>query len=84
MLDSPFSLANTAKAIHATLDDAFAAIPDGKRHVVLFDATHTQEEGFGARVVYAERTTSGWGIVGQLAYDKPHGIAGKVATAKSW
>lgn len=83
-MTGPFDIASTAKAIHASIDDAFAAIPEGRTHVLFFDATLAEDDSSGARVVYAQKTASGWGIVLQGAYDQPHGISGHIATAKSW
>lgn len=34
-----FDLASTAKALHDTLDDAFATVPAGRTNVVMIDAS---------------------------------------------
>ena len=79
-----FSPAATSKAIHASVGEALAAIPEGRTHVLLFDGTYAENDGAGARVLYAHKTADGWGVVFDAAYDQPHGLTGRVATAKSW
>ena len=79
-----FTPANTAKAIHATLGDAFAAIPEGKSHAVIFDGTYSEADGPEGRALYVQRAPDGWNIVLGGGYSVPEGVSGKVAIAKSW
>jgi hypothetical protein len=79
-----FSPAATFKAVHATLNDAFAAIPVGRNHAVLVDATASQADGVAARVLYVQRAPKGWNIVLQVGYDAEHGLSSGVGTFKSW
>lgn len=79
-----FSPANLAKAVHATLDEATAAIPEGKHNAVLFDGTYSKADGAEFRALFVHRTDGGWTVMAEGDYTGPGGIAGKVATAKSW
>jgi hypothetical protein len=83
-VSNPFSAEQTAKAIHASLDDALAAVPEGKSNVVLVDGTYSRETGAAARALWLRKTDSGWNVLLEGRVDSTHGIAGKVATAKSW
>lgn len=79
-----FSPGSLAKSVHDTLDQAQAAIPVGHHHAVLFDGTVSRADGPAIRGMYIQRTDGGWQIALEGAYDGPHGVAGKVAVAKSW
>jgi hypothetical protein len=78
MPDSPFSLASTAKSVHATLDEALLAIPDGKRSAVLIDATNER-----VQMLLAIRAGAHWQIAGGAVYDGDH-VTGHVTVAGSW
>lgn len=73
-----------ASAVHATLDAAFAAIPDGDTHAVLLDGTYSKADGPGGRVVFALRQPNGWQMADYLGYDKPHGVTAGVDLVRSW
>jgi hypothetical protein len=79
-----FSPAATMKAVHATLDEAVAAIPPGKHNAVLIDGTYSDTDGATVRGLWVRRTDSGWITVLEGKVDRVHGLAGQVATAKSW
>jgi hypothetical protein len=79
-----FSPQNTFKAVHATLNEAFAAIPEGRNHAVIVDASASQADGAAASVMFVQRAPDGWNIVLRGAYDKDHGLSSGFATMKSW
>lgn len=79
-----FDLVSTAKALHATLDEAFATVPDGRTNVVVIDGSFSQTDGGKASILWARKVGDGWNIVTEGSIDKPHGLAGRVATVKSW
>ncbi len=78
----PFSPESLAKSLHATLEDAFKAIPPEHSHAFLFDAVTAP--GFGVQAIYVQRAPKGWNIELAGAVDKKHGVSGRVALAKSW
>lgn len=73
-----FSPENLAKSVHQTLDEATAAIPDGKRVAVLVDATQDQ-----VHVMLAMRAGDHWRLSGTAGWDGAH-VAGRIAVAGSW
>jgi hypothetical protein len=73
-----FTAANLAKSIHASLDDATAAIPAGKKSAVLIDATNER-----VRMLLALKAGDNWTIAGEMAYDGDR-VLGKVSVAGSW
>ncbi len=79
-----FSPNNTVKAIHATLTDAFTAIPEGRSHAVIFDGTYSEADGPEGRVLFVQRAPDGWNVVLEGGYSVPEGVVGRVAVAKSW
>lgn len=81
---NPFSPAATAKAIHATLDEALTAIPEGKSHAVIFDGTYDKAAGGTVHALFVQRAPDGWNIVLAGKYDGPGGVSGHVAVAKAW
>ncbi len=83
-MTGPFDPTSIAKAVHATLDEAFATIPTGKSRVLMIDGTWDQSEGGKARVLIAQRMDDGWNIALETSIDKPHGLGARVATMKSW
>jgi hypothetical protein len=68
------------RSVHNTLDEAYAAIPDGKSHVVLIDATTEA----GVRALYAQRIAGGWEVVLEGAWQGGGHVDGKVAALKAW
>ena len=79
-----FDIASTAKAVHDTRDQAFATVPDGRKNVLILDASYSQQQGGAARILWAHRVGDDWTVVTESAFDKPHGLSGRVATIKSW
>lgn len=72
------------KGLHATLDAAYAAIPDGKAHAIIFDGTASTEDGPAIRALYVQRAPDGWNVVLEGGYSGPGGVSGQVAVAKAW
>lgn len=79
-----FSPDAIAKSVHATLDAAYAAIPDGKAHAIIFDGTASTEDGPAIRALYVQRAPDGWNVVLEGGYSGPGGVSGQVAVAKAW
>jgi hypothetical protein len=79
-----FSPSATAKAVHATLDEALTAIPEGKSHAVIFDGTYDTASGGAVRALFVQRAPDGWNIVLAGDYSGPGGVSGQVAVAKAW
>ncbi len=73
-----------AKSIHATLDQAIAAIPDGHTHAFFVDGTYSAPDGPEGRVVFVQKAPDGWNIEADIGYDKPHGIGAGVRLMDSW
>ncbi len=83
-MTGPFDPTALAKAVHATLDEAFATIPEGRSHVLMVDGTWQDRDGASVRMLYAQRIGDGWNIVLQSSIDQPHGLGARCATLKSW
>jgi hypothetical protein len=83
-MSGPFDVTSTAKAVHATLDEAFATIPADRSHVLMVDGTWQNRDGAAVRLLYAQRVGHGWNVVLQSSLDNEHGVSGQVATIKSW
>lgn len=81
---SPFSPTALNKAVHDTLDQALAALPAGKNNAVLIDATYSTTDGPRAKALFVHRVKDNWTVALEGAYDGPHGVQGKVATAITW
>jgi hypothetical protein len=79
---SHFDSANTAKAIHATLDDAQAAIPADHKRALLIGADY--HDGLGVRAVYVQRAADGWNVLLEGAYSGDDGPSAGFAVARSW
>ncbi len=82
--ESPFSASSVQKAVHATLEDAYAAIPAGRSHAVLFDGTYARENGGTVRAMYVQRVGDGWDVVLEGDVSTHQGAAGQVVVSKSW
>lgn len=82
--ESPFSQQSIAKAVHASLDAAFAAIPAGRSHAVIFDGTAASSGGAQMRALYVQRSERGWNVAIEGDVDAVHGVAGSVVVGKSW
>ncbi len=83
-LDSPFSPDAIARSVHATLDGAIAAIPDGHTHAILIDGSYQQADGPAGRVMFVQKAPDGWDVAFSAGYDRPHGIGAQVALMDSW
>lgn len=81
---SPFSPTALNKAVHDTLDQALAALPAGKNNAVLIDGTYSRTDGPQMQALFVHRVKDTWTVALAGAYDGPHGVQGKVATAISW
>lgn len=77
-----FSLENTQRFVTASLDDATALVPDGKKSALIIDATKTAEGG-KVRLVYAYRKQGGWHFNLATSYDGHH-VEGKASLIKTW
>lgn len=74
-----FSPEALAKSVHATLDDAFQAIPDGKRAALLMTAdTHS------ASALVAARINDHWQLAAGGTWEKDAKPIGKVALVGYW
>lgn len=73
-----FSPSKLRKAVHASLDDATAALPPGKRGAVLIDATQDR-----VRALLVFKAGDAWTVAAEAQYDG-EAVAGKVAVAGSW
>jgi hypothetical protein len=79
MPDSPFSYANTAQSVHASLDEAFKAIPDGKRGALLMTAnTH------GGSAMLAARINGTWQIAAGGTWSQSEKPQGQIAVLGTW
>lgn len=83
MNQSIFSPEALAKRVHATLDEATAAIPEGRHHAVILDAT-VQDGQPEVRALYVQRTAGGWDVSLEGAWSGRGHVSGKVALLKSW
>lgn len=63
------------KAVHATLEAAEAAIPEGHTQAILLEATSDA----GVRALYVRRAGEQWRIAGEVAYRKGDGPRAGVA-----
>lgn len=69
-----------SRAVHATLDEATAALPAGKNHAVLIDATGPTQ----AQVLFVQRAPKGWQVVLQGDWEGNLHVSGKVTAMKAW
>lgn len=83
MNESPFSSQVIAKSVHDSLDEAFAQIPENRKHVVMIDATATKDDQ-RAKLLFAQRMPKGWNVMLGAAWDHEIGFGGKVGVLKSW
>lgn len=74
-----FSPGALRKAIHDSIEQAEAAIPDGHTQAILLDATYTVEGGAGVRALYVRKVEDGWTIAGRAEYRKSDGPRAGVA-----
>jgi hypothetical protein len=73
---STFDPQSIAKSVHNTLEDAYAAIPPGKRRALIIDASAQQRE---MRALYVERLSHGWSVALEGRVSHGHKPDGKVA-----
>lgn len=76
---NPFSADAIAKSVHKTLDEAMVALPEGKKHALLIDASTDN----GVKAVYVSKIDDKWQIALETGYDG-HAAHGRVATALVW
>lgn len=76
-----FDPSSLAKSVHDSLEDAYAALPAGKSHAVLVDASTTD----GIRALYVQRIGDGWNVAVSESW-KGHGhkLEGKVSVLRAW
>lgn len=84
MTQDIFSPAALQKAVHASLDEAVAAIPTGHSRALVIDGTWTLADGPGVRAVFVQRTSDGWTVLAEGAYNGSDGPSAGVKVAKSW
>lgn len=75
-MSDPFSPESLAKSVHNTLEDAYAAIPSGKRRALIVDASVADRT---ARALYVERLGAGWSVALEGEYRLAHKPDGKVS-----
>jgi hypothetical protein len=68
------------RAVHNTLEEAYAALPDGKNHAVLIDASTDA----GVRALFVQRVGGGWQIAAEGQWKGGGHVAGKVSAIKTW
>ncbi len=79
-----FNPAATAKAVHATLNAAFAAIPEGHTKAVIIEGTHTETDGPDIEGAFVLRGDDGnWGFVVGGGYNRTEGAHGGFKVAWS-
>lgn len=74
-----FSLENTQRIVRANLDEAAAAVPEGRKSALMIDATTDGQ----LRLVYAVKGKKGWDFGLGAGYDGHH-VSGKVSVLKTW
>lgn len=79
-----FSPEAIAKSVHATLDEAFAAIPEGRSHALIVDGEYYGGRGVRARALYVQRVGKGWNIALEGDWNGNNLPDGKVSLLKSW
>jgi hypothetical protein len=83
-MSNPFSPAHTAKAVHATLEEAYAAIPPGHTKALIISASRSGIDGAGIRGMYVERAAdASWGLVFEAGYNGSEGVHGGFKVALS-
>ena len=78
-----FSPAQLRKAVHASIDDAQAAIKPGHTKALILDGTYTDDDGAGVRALYIQRTSTGWAVLLEGRYNGSDGLGGAVKVAWS-
>lgn len=81
-MSDPFDPAALARAVHDTLDQATAAIPEGKRGALLVDGRISDGKP-SASLLLVTRGPHGWDLAGEMGWDG-HYVNAKVAVAKTW
>jgi hypothetical protein len=69
-----------ARAVHNSLEEAYAALPPGKSHAVLLDASTDH----GVRAMFVQRVGGGWEVAAQGEWSGRGHLAGKVVALKAW
>lgn len=78
-----FSPSSLAKAVHATLDEALASIPDGDSKALIIEGS-VDDAGPTVRAMWVQRAPHGWNVVLEGAYGGDDGPSAGVAIARSW
>ena len=78
-----FSPAKLQKAVHESLEQAQAAIPDGHSQAVLLKATYSTDDGPGVQAVYIKRAGKGWNVLLETSYNGHDGPSAGAAVAWS-
>lgn len=81
-MPSPFSPEVIAKSVHDSLAQAYAALPEGKSHALIVDAT--TEGGGNVRALYVQRVGDGWNVALEGVWNGREHAAGKVSLLKAW
>lgn len=68
------------QAVHQSLEDAYAALPEGKSHAVLLDASTDR----GIRALYVQRVGDGWNVALQGEWNGKERATGGVSVLKAW
>jgi hypothetical protein len=79
-MSHPFSPDVLTRAVHDNLEAACAALPEGKSHALLLDAS--TDTGF--RVMFVQRVGDGWNVTGHVAWDGHDRPAAGVSVLKAW
>lgn len=67
-------------AVHDNLEAAYAALPEGKSHAVLLDASTDK----GLRALYVQRVGDGWNIALQGEWNGKERPAAGISVLKAW
>jgi len=78
-----FAPSSLAKAVHATLDEALATIPDGDSKALVIRGW-VDESGPVVSAMWVQRAQHGWNVLLEGAYGGHDGPDVGVAIARSW
>jgi hypothetical protein len=79
-MPNAFDPSSVAKSVHDSLEEAYAALPPGKSHAVLVDASTDS----GVRALYVQRVGDGWNVALEGEWRGRGHAAGKVTALKAW
>lgn len=72
------------KAVHDSLEAAYAALPPDKNNAVLINGTYDQTAGPVFSALFVHRLDNHWTVAAEAGYSGPNGIEGKVSTEVVW